>query len=264
MDLELDNKVVVVTGASRGIGLAVARAFAHEGAHVVAGARTPGKELAELSERHGLVSLPVDLSTADGAAALIDTAVTHFGTVDVLVNNVGSVAPRLGGFSSVSDDDWTQTFDTNLFSAVRASRAALPHLLESRGAIINIGSVNAILPDPSIVDYAASKAALASFAKSLSKEVGPQGVRVNTISPGPVETDIWLADGGMADTVANAMGVGRAAAREAIVAGLGGLATGRFTRPDEVADLTLLLASHRTGNVTGADFTIDGGLIKTL
>jgi NAD(P)-dependent dehydrogenase (short-subunit alcohol dehydrogenase family) len=206
----------------------------------------------------------VDVSTADGASALVDAADSHFGAVDVLVNNVGSVTPRLAGISSVSDDAWAQMFNTNLFSAVRASRAALPHLLESRGAIINIGSVNAILPGPSIVDHAASKAALASFAKSLSKEVGPQGVRVNTISPGPVETDIWLADGGMADTVAHAMGVGRDAAREAIVTGLGGLATGRFTRPEEVADLALLLASHRTGNVTGADFTIDGGLIKTL
>ncbi|WP_031029927.1 oxidoreductase [Streptomyces sp. NRRL WC-3725] len=264
MDLHLENKVVIVTGASKGIGLAIARSFAQEGARVVAGARTPGEHLAELGERHGVLSVAVDLNTADGAGTLVDAAVARFGTVDVLVNNVGSVSPRLGGFLSISDDDWLHTINANLFSAVRASRAALPHLLDSRGAIVNIGSVNAILPDPSIVDYAASKAALASFAKSLSKEVGPQGVRVNTISPGPVETDIWLAEGGMADTVAQAMGVDREAAREAIVTGLGGLATGRFTRPAEVADLALLLASDRTANVTGADFTIDGGLIKTL
>ncbi|MEE4543020.1 oxidoreductase [Streptomyces sp. V4-01] len=264
MDLQLTGKTVVVTGASRGIGLAVARAFAQEGAHVAAGARTPGAELASLAERYDVLPMAVDLATADGAAALVDAAVTHFGTVDVLVNNVGAVTPRLGGFLSITDEEWTRTFQINLLSAVRASRAALPHLLENRGAIVNIGSVNAVLPDPGIVDYAASKAALASFAKSLSKEVGPQGVRVNTISPGPVETDIWLASGGMADTVAQAMGIEREAAREAIVTGLGGIATGRFTRPEEVADLALLLGSERSGNVTGSDFTIDGGLVKTL
>jgi NAD(P)-dependent dehydrogenase (short-subunit alcohol dehydrogenase family) len=210
--------------------------------------------------------LPVsaDLVEPDGAERVIAAALVAYGSVDVLVNNVGAVTPRLGGFLAITDEDWLATFSTNLLSAVRASRAALPSLLQNRGAIVNIGSVNAILPDPSIVDYAASKAALASFAKSLSKEVGPQGVRVNTISPGPVETDIWLAEGGMADTVANAMGIDRESARDAIVSGLGGHATGRFTSPAEVADLALLLASDRAGNVTGADFTIDGGLIKTI
>jgi NAD(P)-dependent dehydrogenase (short-subunit alcohol dehydrogenase family) len=264
MDLHLKGKVVVVTGASRGIGLAVTRAFAEEGARVVAASRTTGPDLAELAKEHDVLTVGVDLATAEGATTLVNAAIEHYGTVDVLVNNVGTVSPRLGGFLAVTDEEWLHTLNTNLLSAVRASRAALPALLDNRGAIVNIGSVNAILPDPSIVDYAASKAALASFAKSLSKEVGPQGVRVNTISPGPVETDIWLAEGGMADTVANAMGVDREVARDAIVAGLGGLATGRFTRPAEVADLALLLASDRTGNVTGADFTIDGGLIKTL
>jgi NAD(P)-dependent dehydrogenase (short-subunit alcohol dehydrogenase family) len=261
---QLKDKVAVVTGASRGIGLAVARALAEEGASVVAAARTPGEGLAELATTHGLLPVAVDLGTAEGAAELQARAAERFGTVDVLVNNVGTVTPRLGGSSAVTDEEWIQTLTTNLLSAVRVTRALLPRLVESRGSIVTISSVNAFLPEPSIIDYAASKAALTSYSKSLSKEVAAQGVRVNTISPGPVETDLWLAEGGMADSVAKAMGVDRDTAREQIVAGLGGIATGRFTLPAEVADLAVFLAGPKAANITGADFTIDGGLIKTL
>ena len=122
-------------------------------------------------------------------------------------------------------------------------------------------SVNAFLPDPLVIEYSAAKAALANFSKALSKEVGPQGVRVNTVSPGPVATDLWLGDHGVASVVAaagggKAEGVAEQAAAQS--------ATGRFTTPQEVADLITLLASARTGNVTGADFVIDGGLVQTL
>ncbi len=125
---------------------------------------------------------------------------------------------------------------------------------------MTVSSVNAFLPDPAVIDYSAAKAALTNFCKSLSKELGPRGVRVNTISPGPVETALWLADDGVAATVARASGgrpdeVVRGAAAQSV--------TGRFTRPEEVADLVLLLASDRAGNVTGADFVIDGGLVST-
>jgi NAD(P)-dependent dehydrogenase (short-subunit alcohol dehydrogenase family) len=149
----------------------------------------------------------------------------------------------------------------NLLSAVRTTRAALPTMIEAgHGTIVTISSVNAFLPDPSVIDYGAAKAALTNFCKALSKEVGPSGVRVNTISPGPVETDLWLGDGGVADTVAQATGRDpKAIAGDAVA----GTATGRFTRPQEIADLVLLLASDRAGNVTGTDFTIDGGLVAT-
>ncbi|MFF4653649.1 oxidoreductase [Streptomyces sp. NPDC001380] len=264
MDLHLKGKTVVVTGASRGIGLATAVAFAAEGAHVVAGARSPGPGLEELALTHGLVPVAGDLATAEGVERLVATAVERFGGVDVLVNNVGAVQPRLGGFLSVTDEDWLATLNLNLMSAVRTCRAALPSLLASRGAIVNVSSVNAFLPDPGVIDYTASKAAMTNFSKALSKEVGPQGVRVNTVAPGPVSTDIWEGAGGMADQIAGAMGVDLETAVEQAVAGLGGFATGRFTRPDEVADLVLMLASDRTANITGTDVTIDGGLVKTL
>ncbi|WP_425953477.1 oxidoreductase [Xylanimonas sp. McL0601] len=262
MDLNLKNKVVVVTGASRGIGFATVKAFAQEGARVVAGARTTGP-LEELAKEYDVVPVVADLSTPEGATALV-AAATELGPVDVLVNNVGAVQPRLAGVAAVTDEEWLAALNANLLSAVRTTRAALPGLVQTQGTIVNIGSVNAILADPSIVDYAASKAALASWAKSLSKELGPQGVRVNTISPGPVETDLWHGANGMAETIAGAMGITHDEAVAAVVQGLGGFATGRFSRPEEIADLALFLASERSGNMTGADVTIDGGLIKTI
>ncbi|MEN3270102.1 MAG: hypothetical protein V7646_6996 [Pseudonocardia sp.] len=121
--------------------------------------------------------------------------------------------------------------------------------------------MNAVLPDPGVIDYSAAKGALTNFCKSLSKEFGPRGVRVNTVSPGPVETALWLGDDGVAATVARAGdGDAAAVAKQAADA----MVTGRFTRPQEVADVVLLLASGHAGNVTGSDVVIDGGLVTTL
>jgi len=258
MDLGLSGRTAVVTGASKGIGLAITRALVDEGVTVVAGARTAP---AGLGDR--VIPVAVDLSTPDGPARLVDAARDAFGGVlDILVNNVGAVRPRTGGFLSVTDEDWTAALNLNLLAAVRTTRAALPLLLARGSAtIVTVNSVNASLPDPLVVDYSAAKAALGSFCKSLSKEYGPRGIRVNTVSPGPVSTDLWLGDGGVAATVAGASG-GDPAAVAASAAG--GSVTGRFTRPEEVADLVLLLASDRAGNVTGADVLIDGGLTTSL
>ncbi|MDT4914654.1 MAG: hypothetical protein QOC66_3782, partial [Pseudonocardiales bacterium] len=149
----------------------------------------------------------------------------------------------------------------NLMAAVRTTRAALPPMLAAgHGNIVTTSSVNAVLPDPTVMEYSAAKAALASFSKALSKEVGPKGIRVNTVSPGPVATDLWLGAEGVAATVAAATGDDAQAVAGAVAAQS---VTGRFTQPHEIADLVLLLASDRAGNVTGADFVIDGGLITT-
>src|SRR5262249_34679843 len=150
---------------------------------------------------------------------------------------------------------WLATININLMAAVRATRAALPAMLEAgSGAIVNICSVNSVLSDPAVLDYSAAKAALASFSKALSKEVGPNGIRVNTVSPGPVAPDLWLGADGVAARVGRATGtrpedVADGAARAMV--------TGRFSRPDEVADMVLLLASDASANVTGADIRID-------
>ncbi|MEV4411477.1 oxidoreductase [Catellatospora sp. NPDC049609] len=262
MDLLLTGKVAVVTGASKGIGLAVVRALVGEGATVVAAARDTGGELAGLAAAGPVRTVAVDLTDPAGPQRLIDEAVAAHGGLDVLVNNVGAVKPRLGGFGSVTDEDWLWSLTVNLLSAVRTTRAALPHLLaRGAGSIVTVSSINAFLPDPLIIDYTASKAALTNFSKALSKEVGPKGIRVNTVSPGPVRTPLWVG----ADGVAKSFGAAGGVSAEDVAKQVAGLAaTGRFTEPEEVADLVVLLAGGRAGNVTGADFVIDGGTITTL
>ncbi|MCU1685863.1 MAG: short-chain dehydrogenase/reductase [Amycolatopsis sp.] len=262
MDLNLTGKTAVVTGASKGIGLAVTRALLSEGANVVAGARSHGAELSDLSALGSLHPVEVDLSTPDGPAGLVAEAVRQFGGVDILVNNVGGVTVRVDGFLAITDEDWERTLTINFLSAVRTTRAALPYLLERAPAtIVTVSSVNSFLPDPTVIDYCAAKGALTNFSKSLSKEFGPRGIRVNTVSPGPVETALWLGDDGVAATVAKAAG---GQATDVVAQASAGVPTGRFTRAEEVADLVTLLASGRAGNVTGSDFVIDGGLITTL
>ncbi|WP_436535353.1 SDR family NAD(P)-dependent oxidoreductase [Actinoplanes sp. HUAS TT8] len=256
MDLGLNGKHVVVTGAGRGIGLAIVRAFAAEGATIVAGSR---RATAELKELPGVTAIEVDLGAPDGPSQLIEAAGDR---IDVLVNNIGIAPPRTGGFLEVTDEMWLTTWNLDVMAAVRATRAALPVMLANGGgAIVNTGSVNARLPDPLVVDYSAAKAALTNLAKSLSKEFGPRGIRVNTVAPGPVATDLWLGDGGVAATVGAATGQDP---REVEAGAAAAMVTGRFTRPEEVADLVLLLAGNRAGNVTGAEFTIDGGMVTTL
>ncbi|MFL6112390.1 MAG: oxidoreductase [Catenulispora sp.] len=262
MDMHLAGKTAVVTGASRGIGLAVTRALVSEGARVVAGAREITPELKALVADGEVLAVEADLTAAAGPAELVAAAVLAFGGLDILVNNVGAVRPRLEGFLAVTDEDWAATLAVNFLAAVRTTRAALPYLLErGAGSIVTVSSVNAFLPDPLVIDYSAAKAALSNFCKSLSKEVGPRGVRVNTVSPGPVTTGLWLADDGVAATVARAAG-GTAADIAAHAAA--DAATGRFTHPEEVADLVLFLAGGRAANITGSDFVIDGGLVSTL
>jgi NAD(P)-dependent dehydrogenase (short-subunit alcohol dehydrogenase family) len=262
MDLELSGKVAVVTAASKGIGLAVARALAAEGVRVVAGARSTGG----LEGLTGVTAVAVDLSTPDGPRRLVERALAQHGRVDVLVNNMGGVRLRLGGFLATSDEEFEWAMRVNFYSALRATRAAVPAMIEQGGgSIVNIASVNAFFaPDGATIDYGAAKAALLNLNKSLAQELGPRGIRVNAISPGPVSTDLWLGEGGVAQTVARAAGVDADTARAKVIASIGGLATGRFTAPDEVATLAVMLASPRTRNVTGSNVVIDGGLIKTL
>jgi NAD(P)-dependent dehydrogenase (short-subunit alcohol dehydrogenase family) len=261
MDLQLDDKVAVVTGAGKGIGLAIVQALADEGALVVAGSRST----ATLDGLDRVTGVAVDLAAPDGAAELVERAVAEHGRVDVLVNNVGAVRLRLDGFLGTSDEEFAWAMEMNFFIALRATRAVLPHMIgQGGGAIVNVASVNAFFqPDAGTVDYGPAKAALVNLSKTLAQEFGPKGIHVNCISPGPVATDLWLGEGGVADTVARTAGIDADTAREQVVASIGGFATGRFTTPEEVATLAVLPASGRTANVTGSNYVIDGGLIKT-
>jgi NAD(P)-dependent dehydrogenase (short-subunit alcohol dehydrogenase family) len=261
MDLQLTDKVAVVTGASKGIGLAVTRALVDEGARVVAGARSTSS----LEGIQGVTPVALDLSAPDAPARLIQAAMDAHHQFDVLVNNVGAVRMRLEGFLGTSDEEFEWAMQMNFFTALRAIRAVLPRMVErGSGAVVNVASVNAFYqPDAGVIDYGAAKAALVNVTKALAQEFGPRGIQLNSVSPGPVSTDLWLGEHGVAATVAKASGVDADTARERIVAGMGGFATGRFTTPEEVATLVVLLASDRTANVTGANYVIDGGLIKT-
>ena len=261
MDMQLTDKVAIVTGASKGIGLAITRALAREGAFVVAGARS----IDGLRGLERVSSLAVDLVTPEGPARLVERALSEHGRVDVLVNNVGAVRMRLEGFLGTSDEEFAWSLQTNFFSAVRATRAVLPSMLKrGAGSIVNVASVNAFFePDAGVLDYGAAKAALLNLTKSLAQEFGARGIRVNALSPGPVSTDLWLGERGVAHTVGRATGVDPETARKNVFASMGGVPTGRLSTPEEVATLAVLLASPLTANVTGSNYVIDGGLIKT-
>ncbi|NDU77153.1 SDR family oxidoreductase [Actinomadura sp. DSM 109109] len=259
MDLGLSGRTAVVTGASRGIGLATAAALAGEGVRVVAAARTVTPELDDL----GVTAIPVDLGAAGGPARLIEAALDELGELDVLVNNVGGGdGEATGGFLSFDDEQWEEIYGLNLFAAVRTTRAAMPHLLRRGGAVVNVSSNGARIPHAGPVPYTTAKAALTAFGKALAEEFGPRGVRVNTVSPGPVRTAMWESPDGYGARLAASLGL----AREQLVAGLPasmGMTTGRLVEPAEVAALIAYLASPLAASTTGADHVIDGGAIKT-
>jgi NAD(P)-dependent dehydrogenase (short-subunit alcohol dehydrogenase family) len=259
MDLGLDGKVAVVTGGSKGIGLEVVRTLAAEGARVVTGALT----IDGLDAIDGVTAMQIDLVEPGGSERLVGEALERHGRVDVLVNNVGGVRVRLGGFLQVTDEDFERSLQLNFFAALRATRAAVAAMIDhGGGVIVNVVSVNSFFhANGLVIDYGAAKAALLNVAKALSQELGPKGIRINSVSPGPVATDLWLGEEGVAAAIGEAIGVGAEAVRDQAIANM---PTGRFTTPEEVATLVALLASPRAANVTGANYVIDGGLIKTM
>ncbi|MFD7641701.1 SDR family oxidoreductase [Kitasatospora sp. NPDC059795] len=259
MDLGLNGRTALVTGAGRGIGLVIARALAAEGVTVVGATRTATPELAAVA-----AVATADLSTRRGAEGAVEQALAALGGIDLLVNNVGAGDPSmfaLGGVLDAPDEQWQSLFDLNVMSAVRTTRAALPSLLERRGAIVNVSSINSRIPSGSPVGYAEAKAALTQFGKRLSEELAPRGVRVNTVSPGPTSTDQWTSAAGYGGRMADALGV----PLDDLLAGLpaqAGTASGRLSTPEEVADVVLFALSDRAGNVHGADLVVDGGTLK--
>ncbi|MCX4808817.1 SDR family oxidoreductase [Streptomyces sp. NBC_01214] len=262
MDLQLTDKAAVVTGASRGIGLAIVSALVSEGMRVVAAARTITPEL----KATGAIGVSVDLSKADGPARLVARAEAELGKLDLLVNNVGggdAGEGQTGGFLTFTDQQWHDAFDLNFLASVRTTRAALPHLANSRGAIVNISSNGARTPHAGPITYTTAKAALTAFGKALAEEFGPQGVRVNTVSPGPVRTDMWEGPDGYGAELARSMGLEQEQLLERLPTAMG-MVTGRLVNPREVAALVAYLASPLAGSTTGADHLIDGGAIKTV
>lgn len=250
-------RTVLVTGASRGIGLATTRAFIAQGARVIGAARTITPELAATGAR----TVAADLTTLDGVGQVIQAA----GDLDVLVNNVGGgdvTDATVRGFLEVGDAEWQAMFDVNFFTAVRITRGALPALIARHGVIVNVSSIGARVPSAGPVAYNTAKAALTALGKALAEEFGPAGVRVVTVSPGPVRTAVWEAPGGLGAQLAAAANTGHEEFLARVPA-IMGMTTGRFAEPDEVAQLIAYLASPQAASITGADFLIDGGLVKT-
>ena len=266
MDLNLNDKVAVVTGGSKGIGLATARTLRAEGARVVVASRKSSAELDALAGP-GLVHVPADLTDPDAPAAVVAHTVDVFGRLDILVNNAGGPPPGVSlprfSFLPLTDADWRDMFEFNLFSAVRAIRAAIPVMLErGGGAVVNVSSAVARQPGAINADYAAAKAAMTNLTKALSEEFAPRGVRVNTVSPGPVRTPWWTDAGGAADIFAAATGSDRDHVLDGGAAEMMQLVTGRLIEPEEIADAVLLLASPRSASTVGAEFVVDGGMLK--
>jgi NAD(P)-dependent dehydrogenase (short-subunit alcohol dehydrogenase family) len=259
MDLQLHGKTAIVTGASRGLGLATVRALVAEGVRVLGAARTTTAEL----EQTGALTLPVDLSTARGAEELVTLATTELGGIDLLVNNVGGgEGSAVAGFLDLDDEHWQHFLDLNLFAAVRVSRAALPSLIERRGVVVNVSSIGAWQPAGPPLAYNVAKAALKAFGKGLATEFGPLGVRVTTVSPGPVRTAVWEGPDSLGAQFAAAAGVSQQAFLAQVPAMMG-MVTGRIAEPEEVAALITFLLSNVAGSITGSDHLIDGGLVRT-
>ena len=254
---EFAGRRALVTGGTKGIGEAIVTRLRQGGASVLATARNVPKD----SDPKKFIA--ADVSTRTGADQVIKETLDRFGGLDILVNSVGGSSAPGGGVLSLSDEVWQQEFELNLFSAVRLDRGFLPAMLKQRsGVIIHVSSIQRTLPlFEATLGYAAAKAALTNYSKGLSKEVGPRGIRVNSVAPGFTETK---AAEGLIGRLAAQQGTDMNAARENLMNSLGGIPLGRPNRPEEVAELVAFLASDRACSIIGSEYVIDGGNIPTI
>jgi NAD(P)-dependent dehydrogenase (short-subunit alcohol dehydrogenase family) len=254
---ELQGLRALVTGGTKGIGHAIASRLHESGATVLTTARTAP------DDSFGVDFVAADVATSDGCRTVIDAVHRRLGGIDIVVHVVGGSSAPAGGFAVLDDREWQRALDVNLLAAVRLDRALLPSMLEQRsGVIIHITSIQSRLPLPdATIAYAAAKAALANYSKSLSKEVSSKGIRVVRVSPGWVETDGAV---GLVKELAAKQGTDYDGARKLLMDSLGGIPIGRPAKPSEVADLVAFLASSRAASITGTEYVIDGGTVPTV
>lgn len=264
MDLGLGSKVALVTGASKGIGKAIAVEFAKEGANLAVCAR--GREVLQETERllsdfgARVVAGAVDVSEQGEVEAFVAKTVEAFGRIDVLVNNAGSV--KAARFMDLTNEDWKRQFDVHVLGTVNFCRAVVPHMQRQHwGRIVNICAGLAVEPSHLLtIDYNSAKAALGNLSKALSTSFARDNILVNCVSPGPIMTPIHLEAGGFKDQTAALTGVTR---EEAMEASIRNVPLGRWGRPEELAAAVVFLASERAGYITGVNLAVDGGLRKS-
>ncbi len=254
---EFAGKRVLISGGTKGLGRAAIDRFLAGGARVITAARGDWEPI------DGVDFVQADLTSAEGGEVLAKAAIERLGGIDILAHVLGGSTTPGGGFVALTDEHWLSELNLNLLATVRLDRLLIPHMIErGQGAVVHVTSIQSVLPLPDATTaYASAKAALRTYSKSISKELGPKGVRVNVVSPGWIMTEgtdeflkrIQSANGGTVED-----------ARQVVLAGLGGISIGRGAEPFEVADLIAYLASDRAASIHGAEFVIDGGTIPTV
>lgn len=254
---EFAGKRVLVSGGTKGLGRATVERFLAGGARVITAARTIVDPIA------GAEYVEADLTTAAGGETLARAATDRLGGIDILAHVIGGSTMPPGGFAALTDELWLSELNLNLLATVRLDRLLIPQMIErGNGAVVHVTSTQSLLPLPeATTGYAAAKAALRTYSKSISKELGPKGIRINIVCPG------WIMTEGAVDLVKNMQaqeGGTYEEARQAIMAWIGGIPIGRGAETSEVADLIAYLASDRAAAIHGSEFVIDGGTVPTV
>jgi NAD(P)-dependent dehydrogenase (short-subunit alcohol dehydrogenase family) len=255
---EFAQKRIIVTGGTKATGKAVFERMMAGGGTLLTAAR--GEKPDDIDSD---CYVQADLSTTAGVEKLAAAAQERMGGVDILIHVLGGSSNPSGGFAVIDDAGWEKELNLNLMAAVRLDRCLVPEMIRrGSGVVVHTSSIQRRLPlFDATTAYAAAKAALTTYSKVLSKEVGPKGVRVNAVAPGWIYTDASKA---MVERIAEGGGISEEAARQSILDALGGIPLGRPAQPEEVAELIAFLASSRASSIHGAEYTIDGGTVPTV